>query len=132
MKRHSEETRAAVLAALLAGQGVSEVARQYNLDPSVVSRWRAKIPMQQLQIVATKRTEDFSELLADYLREALVTLKVHMEFVRDTEWLKKQSASDIAVLDGVITDKALRLLEAAQAADEQQPGGDPEVPGSGA
>ena len=121
MKRHSDETRAAVLAALLAGQGVSEVARQYKLDPSVVSRWRSKLSVQELQELATKKRDEFSELLSAYLREALVTLRVQVEFFRDNAWLRKQSAHEVAVLHGVTTDKAIRLLEAAQAADEQRP-----------
>jgi transposase-like protein len=121
VKRHSDETRAAVLAALLAGQGVSEVARQYKLDPSVVSRWRSKLSVQELQELATKKRDEFSELLSAYLREALVTLRVQVEFFRDNAWLRKQSAHEVAVLHGVTTDKAIRLLEAAQAADEQRP-----------
>ena len=121
MKRHSDETRAAVLAALLAGQGVSEVARQYHLSTGLVSNWKkAFLTSEQLEQIKAKSNDDFSSLLADYLREALVTLKVQVEFFRDNAWLRKQSAHEVAVLHGVTTDKAIRLLEAAQAADEQR------------
>ena len=41
MKHHEPEIRAAVMAALLAGQGVSAVARKYRLPESTVSRWKA-------------------------------------------------------------------------------------------
>ena len=106
------------MAALLSGQGVNEVARQYNIDKSLVSRWRAKIPQQTLQQLATKRTDEFSELLTHCLRESLKTIAFQLCFMRTTDWLKSQEASALAVLLGVITDKAIRLLEAAQAANE--------------
>jgi transposase-like protein len=121
-KAHSEETKAAVLAALLTGQGVNEVARQYELDSSVVSRWKKQLPAEQLQQVATEKRDEFGDLLAGYLRTNLVTLQVQSEFFRNEEWLKKQPASDLAVLHGVVTDKTIRLLEAAErAADVLQP-----------
>ena len=119
--RHSPEVRAAVMAALLAGQGVNETARQYKLLPSTVSRWRAKIPGATAKLEEHAETpHEFDELLANYLRETLQTLAVQVQFFRDTAWLAKQGASEVAILHGVITDKAIRLLEAAQAAGERE------------
>src|SRR5207249_15883 len=37
---HSDETRAAVLAALLAGQSITEVAKQYRIGRATVIAWR--------------------------------------------------------------------------------------------
>ena len=51
-KSHNPDLQAQVMAALLAGQGVNEVARAFNLDPSVVSRWRQRLPPDQLQQLA--------------------------------------------------------------------------------
>jgi transposase-like protein len=112
-KAHSPEVKAAVVAALLAGQGVTEVASQYHLDNSVVSRWKSNLG-PEMQEVATKKRNEIDELLTNYLRETLVTLQVQQLHFRDKDWLAKQDASDLAILHGVSTDKAIRLLEAAE------------------
>jgi hypothetical protein len=117
-KQTTAELRAAVIAALLAGQGVTEVASRFKLDKSVVSRIKATIPPDQLQQLATKKGEEFGELLADYLRETIITLREQAKYFRTKEWLKLQSASEAAVLHGVCADKALRLLEAIERANE--------------
>lgn len=119
-KPHSDEVKAAVMAALLAGQGVNEVAARYQLDPSVVSRWRKQIPEDQLQQLATKKDDDFGDLIADFLRETLTTLAVQARLFRDPDWLKKQDADSLAVLHGVQTDKAIRILAAAEPVSEPE------------
>lgn len=116
---HSEELRAQVMAALLAGQSVGEVAKAYQLHKSVVSRWKGELPAGELQQVATKKADEFGDLLSGYLREVLTTLSVQAEFARDKAWLAKQPASEVAVLHGVLTDKAIRLLEASEHASEE-------------
>ena len=119
-KRHSEEVRAQVMASLLAGQGVKEVASQYNLDASVVSRWKSTIPEGQLQVVATKKGERIEQLLFEYLTETLVTLKEQSILARERDYVTKQPAGELAVLHGVMADKAVRLLEAAHRATANQ------------
>lgn len=117
-KKHSDEVRAQVMAALLAGQGVMEVASQYNLDASVVSRWKSTIPGDQLQVVASKKGERIEQLLFEYLTETLITLKEQTILARERDYVTKQPAGELAVLHGVMADKAVRLLEAAHRATE--------------
>lgn len=102
---HSAETRAAVMAALLEGQSVSEVAQKYNVPEKTIGRWRRDSKNGHLK-------RDVSELLFEFLTEALVTAKVLAVTVRDEKWIKKQGASEVAVLYGVNLDKIVRLLEA--------------------
>lgn len=111
-RRHSEEVRAQVIAALLAGQGVMEVASQYSLDASVVSRWRSAIPDDQLQVVASKKGQEIEDLLFKYLTTTLKTLKSQAEIAGEREYIIKQPAGEFAVLHGVMADKSIRLLEA--------------------
>lgn len=115
-RKHSEEVRAQVMASLLAGQGVMEVASQYNLDASVVSRWKSAIPDDQLQVIATKKGERIEQLLFEYLTETLITLKEQTIIARERDYVTKQPAGELAVLHGVMADKAVRLLEAAHRA----------------
>lgn len=119
-KRHSDDVRAQVMASLMAGQGVAEVASQYNLDISVVSRWRSAMPGDQLQVIASKKGERIEALLFDYLTETLTTLKEQAVIARERDYITKQPAGELAVLHGVMADKAVRLLEAAHRATASQ------------
>ena len=105
---HPPEVRAAAMAALLAGQGVGDVAAEYRLPTSTVSRWKAEARRE------AGRSDDVGELLLDYLRENLSTLTAQAVVFRDPVWLKGQAAGELAVLHGVMTDKAVRLLEALE------------------
>jgi transposase-like protein len=134
-KKHKPEIKAAVMAALLTGQGVAAVASQYKLDKSVVSRWRAQINSDELQQVATKKGDEFAELLADALRSILKSLKVSADAIRSTEgwaWVRQNSPAEFATLIGVLTDKGFRLLEAAEySSDTGSPAPDKLEPSSG-
>lgn len=114
-REYSSEQRAAVMAALLAGQSVSSVAKQYEIPKGTVSRWN-KLAQQKRQEAAggpPERTQkSLDELLYGYVEENLVTLRTQARVFRDEQWLKKQNASEVAVLHGVIADKTVRLLEA--------------------
>lgn len=96
------------MSALLAGQGVAEVAREYSLPESTVSRWR-KVARAEAGL-----SDDIGELLLAYLSENLRTLQAQAVAFRDPEWLRDQGASDVGVLHGILTDKAVRLLEALE------------------
>lgn len=112
-KAHSPETKAAVLAALLAGQGVNEVAIAYHLDKATVSRWKKTIPDGQLQQVATEKRERLVDLIEAHLTASLKGATVAAGQVHDGNWRARQSAENLAVFYGVLTDKSIRLLEIA-------------------
>ena len=111
-KAHSDETRAQVIAALLAGQGVSEVAKQYHLPQSTVSRLKTQIK-DKLDELGCKKKRDFGEKLATYLEANLNALTAQAKAVSDPVYIKKQAAHELATLHGVMADKGIRLLEAA-------------------
>ncbi len=112
-KAHDDGTRAAVLAALLAGQGVSELAREHQLSRSTIINWRDAAGIGSTPVQPQKKGE-ISDLVTDLLREVLTTLQLQAVEFRDPEWLKKQGAADVAVLFGVVADKGLRLLSAIE------------------
>jgi transposase-like protein len=110
-KRYDPSVKAAAIAALLAGQSVSEVAREYSLPKGTVSSWRQR-QAGGVASNATQKRDEIGGLLVDYLHANLSTLKAQQTVFADPEWLKKQDAQELAVLHGVMTDKAIRLLEA--------------------
>ena len=115
MSKYKDETKAAVMAALLTGQSVSSIAREYDIPKGTVSNWKRNTGGT---IKRTQKTEHIGELLIKYLQSNLEALSAQAEQFKDREWLKKQTASDAAVLHGVMTDKAIRLLEALSKTSE--------------
>lgn len=109
---HSDETKAAVMAALLTGQAIGEVARQYRISENTVRAWRNATGLGGTQPVAVEKRLELDDLITQYVRETLTTLAVQAQFFRDTTWLKHQPANELAVLHGVTADKAIRILEA--------------------
>ncbi len=109
---HDPETRAAALAALMEGQAVTSVADRYRIPPSTVSRWRKEAKRRAREAIGDSPDPTVGELLLGYLRANLETLRAQMVVFQDLEWLRNQDAADAAVLHGVLTDKAIRLLEA--------------------
>lgn len=110
---YSEETKAAVMSALLSGQSVSRVADDYNIPEGTVKSWKSRqLNGETVATVATEKKEEIGELLYQYLTASLRALQSQVELFSDRDWLKKQPASDLAVLHGVQTDKAVRIMEA--------------------
>lgn len=109
-KQYSNEQRATVMAALLTGQSISQVAREYKMPRGTVSRWAGELDRPKNHDEPQKK--EIGDLLLGYVAESIKTLTAQVKAVGDAEWVKKQPASEIAVLHGVIADKTIRLLEA--------------------
>ncbi len=109
---HPPEVKAAVIAALLTGQGVSEVAREYKLDHSIVSKWKSKLSAQTITEIHAKKGEHLDNLVYGCLCKALNALDAMAETASKNEYLEKQPANELAVLYGVMADKVVRILEA--------------------
>ena len=117
-QKYSDETRGQVMAALLTGQSVSSIARQYDIPKGTVSSWkRGAWKLAGTTASESTQKSEIGDLLLDYLGAALRTLRRQVEIFSDGGWLKKQSASEAAVLHGVLADKTIRLLEALSATD---------------
>jgi len=117
--RHSDETKAAVMAALLAGQGVDKVAEAYRLPVGTVKAWKRQAG-EFVQVDPQKR-DDLGEMIGEYLSELLVTLKAQVVHMRSPGFLSTAHADSLAVNHGVLADKAFRLLEAAERASDAEP-----------
>lgn len=111
-KAHSDDVRAQVMAALLSGQAMSFVAEAFAIPIQTVSRWA-----RSEGLGGRENKNDIGDLIRAYLDENLETLRAQAEFARDPDWLRGQPASEFAVLHGVLADKAIRILEAAERAN---------------
>jgi transposase-like protein len=117
---YSSETRAAVMAALLTGQSIPAIAREYNVPRGTVYGWKRQVFSVVPDDAASDATQkgEIGDLLLGYLTSALKTLKIQVEFFSDKQWLAKQDASEVAVLHGVLADKTVRLLEALSTSND--------------
>jgi len=112
-KHYEGETKAAVMAALLAGQSISSVAKEYNIPKGTVSGWKKRA--SGVASLATQKKQDVGNLILSLLLAELTTLKQMTDAFADEKWIYKQNAADVAVLYGVMQDKAFRKLEALSA-----------------
>lgn len=113
-KRHSDELRAAVMGALLAGMNSEEVAKTYKLDSRLVRRWKQEIDRDKLAEVARKREYDFTGLLLECAKAGLESFQAICRTTQEASYIRSQPASELAILAGVQFDKGLRILEAAE------------------
>lgn len=118
-KSYSEEVKAAVMAALLEGQSVSSVAREYNIPKGTVSQWRKRAISKGVAEEATqKRGENIGELLLMLLRTNVESLIAISRATQDPAWIKKQDAAELATFFGVKHDKVVRMVEALNGGDD--------------
>lgn len=109
------------MAALLAGQSVSEIAKEYKVNAATVRAWKSRQNNgDSVAIVATQKRERIGELILDCLEAQLIATRSMADVFRDTKWIRRQAASEIAVLFGVISDKTHRILETLP--DDANPG----------
>lgn len=112
-REYSPETKAAAMAALLAGQGVPEIARTYKIPEATLRSWKSRQANgESVARVATDKKDEIGALLVDYLGANLRALRAQAEVFSDPAWIREQGAAELATLHGVMTDKAVRLIEA--------------------
>ena len=112
--KHSPEVRAAAIAALLAGQSVNAVAKEYNLPKGTVSAWKTRRTADicdPSQKTATQK-ESIGELLNTLVEENLKALIAGARLTQDLTWLRTQGATEVGTLLGITCDKTVRMLEA--------------------
>lgn len=117
-QQYDEATKAAVMAALLAGQSINSAAKEYNIPVGTIKYWRAKT--ETFNTVDLQKREEIGKRLHSYLLAALDALKSQTMVFSDETWLRKQPANELAVLHGVIADKGIRLLEAIATGAEDE------------
>lgn len=120
-KDYSPEVKAQVMAALLAGQSASSVAKEFGIPRGTVISWQTRNVRPILESVATdasdasqKKQQEVNELVLDLLIAQLKSQISMAEHAGDKKWLTQQDASAVAMLMGVGNDKVFRLLQALE------------------
>ncbi len=126
-KAYDARVKAAVLGEVATGASVRRAAEKYGVAKTTAAKWVSltdlPVPTEppdgaivptDADTMRTLKKADLGGQLFDYLSESIATLRSQVIFARDTRWLEKQSADSLAILHGVIADKATRLLAAIQ------------------
>lgn len=122
-KAHSDQTKAAVMAGLLAGMGIGEVAKTYKIPKATAAVWARQLKVHTDQPEQRARANaDIAELLVDCVREILTTVAVQSRFARSESWVKEQTGADLAAYQGTALDRVVRILSALEPAEEIDPG----------
>ena len=114
-RSYADETKAAVMAAILVGQSVTQVETAYEIPKRTVSNWERKgweAAADGFGASEGLTQVELGVLVLDYLRARLKAPCRQAELFSNKEWPQQQSTTEVAILHGVMTDKAVRLLEA--------------------
>ena len=133
MSQYSPDLIAKVVAAVLEGQSMSAVAREYRIPKGTVSSWvKRNVDLAPISGAPEgggrelrdpkkeNRRERIGDLIIDNLEAQLNATKMMATAIQDEDWIRKQPASEIAVLFGVISDKTFRILEALPDDEEEE------------
>lgn len=124
---HTDETRAAVIAAVHQGESVKSVSRKFGIGAATVRRWRDAAGVATF---VPQKGPDLGVLVARYLAAGLEALEAQARLFGDADWAKRQPAGELAVLHGVLADKLIRVLAALESTNDGD--GATAIPGASA
>ena len=115
---YDSSVRQRAISALRDGHTVRQVASDLGITTRTLRRWRAALPEdEQAEIVrrtALKKQADLGELIYGYLTTSLPSLTAQLRVMGDPVWIDRQNAREIAILHGMLWDRALRILTLLQ------------------
>lgn len=122
---YDRDTKVLVQSLLASGKSTRQVALDTGVPEGTIRCWQQR----NHQRAAAKRFEasssaGLSGTIEAYLYEILEALTSQARLTGDPDWLRKQSAADIAALHIALSERAFRLLSAIE-----EPGDDLPVSG---
>lgn len=123
---YTEEEIAAVVSMLISGQSQKYIEEETGIPQSTIAGWNKRYIVDGESILPNQRTLtgvgnrwesaptliDIQELILVNLQKELEVKNAILERVlNDADWVAEQSAQDLAILYGVISDKNDRTLQ---------------------
>lgn len=109
-----DELTAKIQGRILAGDKPADIALDFGVSYSTVSRAKAKIPSDVLERMDNDRVDVISDLIMMQLETGLEASITIAKQAQNEEWRNEQTAAHLATFYGVVTDKSIRLLEASE------------------
>jgi hypothetical protein len=107
------ELKAEIIAGLIAGVGVCELNRRYDISKASISKIKQELESDNQTLVDANVKDRIDDLLIDSLKLHLNALGNIARTTFDEDFIKAQRASDLAALHAQLRDWSLLLLEAA-------------------
>lgn len=107
---YPDETKAEVMAALLAGQSVSKVADDFDIPRSTIANWSSKLNQAGVPIVPNQKREEIGDRLVTLINKMLDAQLAMLEVMTEKDYLRKQDLAELSVAFGVSNDKLDRIL----------------------
>ena len=118
--KYGPEVKAAVLADLLSGLSVRKTAKKHGVSFGTVQSWKAQ-ERGVLDTASTVKKDELGELVIELVLANLRGLRaIALLPLEDGEWLKKQSAHDLAIYAGTQTDKIIGVLNALRVREQRE------------
>jgi Transposase len=106
------ETRAAVVAAVLAGESVNKVSKRFGIGRATIVHWRDLAERPPASPALQQKKEALGEQVYGLLEDSIAALRFQLRATSNEAWIRAQSADQLAIFYGVLADKAIRLLAA--------------------
>ncbi|RYX80781.1 hypothetical protein EON83_27100 [bacterium] len=128
-----DEKRAAIAAALLSGSGIRAVSREFGVSVSTVSKIKNELDLGVFEEARTeiKEREQHEQkveqlvglevLIGGFLSQTFKSMSAQIEATARPDYVARQRADEMANLIKVEADVAIRILEAAAAAQKIEP-----------
>lgn len=107
---YSPEARTKALAALLTGERVCVVAREYGIPEGTVKCWRYQLRSGRMQPEKKGRIGD---LLLEHTRATLRSLIAQSEDISEPSGLRQMGAGELGIFFGTLFDRTMRVWEVA-------------------
>lgn len=111
-KHHTSQIVAQALALLVLGSSVAEVSEKLQIPSRTISEWKALLPEQVAE--GRPKKELIEDLFGQYLEKSLLAILAQLDVISDPNWIRSQTAGELATLHGVVFDKSVRVFDAAR------------------
>lgn len=108
--RHSEETKAAIIAHLIAGGTIRATADAVGVPPSTVHR----IAQENMGQIGTQKGTRMDDRIFSLIEEIVEGNIAAARLLQDPAYIRQQRPSDLAILAGTQMDKAFRIIIAME------------------
>jgi transposase-like protein len=110
MSKYSDETKAAVMAALLEGQSISKVSDEFDIPRSTVGNWSAKLNQSGVPSVPDEKKSEIGDRLLILVNKMVDAQIAMLEVMTEKDYLRNQDLAEMGMSFGVNNDKLDRIL----------------------
>ncbi len=111
---YTRQQKAEAIAAFFTGESITSVAARMGVPFSTAAGWKNSANTAA-DVIGEQQKDELGELVTEYVREGLSTLRLQAREFSQHGWLERQNAADVAILHGVLADKITRVLSAIHA-----------------